>query len=214
MNTFSLEIRRRVLSFREEFRSNHPFPEPVKKTPNTYVKMEPGKGVKLGNFVDGAGTWSYTLQAEIELAHPEKVPCKLHVLEFTYVCTVQWIQAFINLNTNICSMHTNNNMRHICQIITSEQLDGGLIPASVLAQAAINSFLGSEEGFCYFSDTSVITPSEGQKLLLHSMYLSSEEVSLEEYCSPAPTNYRNYHTKEHWDFQTEERIHAPLNQQQ
>lgn len=105
-------------------------------------------------------------------------------------------------------------MRHICQIITSEQLDDGLIPASVLTQAAINSFLGSDEGFCYFSDTSLIIPSEGQKLLLHSMHLRSEEVSLEEHCSPAPTNYRNYHTKEQWDFQTEERIHSPLNQQQ
>lgn len=54
MNTFSLEIRKTV--FREEFCSNHPFPEPAKKPPNTYVKVEPGKGMKLDNFVDSAGT--------------------------------------------------------------------------------------------------------------------------------------------------------------
>lgn len=41
MNIFGLEMRKRFLSFRDEFWSNHPFPELGEKTPNAYVKMEP-----------------------------------------------------------------------------------------------------------------------------------------------------------------------------
>lgn len=56
-------------------------------------------------------------------------------------------------------------------------VDGDLIPASALTQAAISLFLG-EEGFCYLSNTSLIIPSEGQTLpfqVLHSMHPDSEE---------------------------------------
>lgn len=37
--------------------------------------------MKMGNFVDGAGTRNYTRQVEIELADLER-PCKLQVPKF------------------------------------------------------------------------------------------------------------------------------------
>lgn len=115
---------------------------------------------------------------------PRKSLANSWLLNLTYVCAAQWIQAFINLNTNICSMHTNNSIWHICWIVTHRASWWWFNP-NLCADPGSNRLISRlDEGFCYFSDTSLMIPSEGQKLLLHSMYLSPEEVSLEEHSAP------------------------------
>lgn len=146
---------------------------------------------------------------------PRKSLANSSFLNLTYVCTVQWIQALINLNINVCNMHTNNSIRSICQIIT-HRAAWWWLNSSLCADPESNKL-----SFCIGRGTTLLLllllwyfsliPSEGQKLLLHSKHLSSEEVSLKEHSAFLPIT-RAILLKSIDSFKP--RIHAPLNQQQ
>lgn len=139
---------------------------------------------------------------------PRKSLANSWFLNLTYVCAAQWIQAFINLNTNICSMHTNNSIWHICWIVTHRAAWWWFNP-NLCADPGSNRLIswigwGILLLLWYFSHDSFWRTEITATQYVPKLWGSESGGTL---CSPAPTNYRNYHTKQHWQFQTEERIY-------
>lgn len=66
---------------------------------------------------------------------PRKSLASSRFLNLIYVCTIQLIQAFVNLNPNNCIMHTKKSDTFVGSLCT-ELVDGDLIPAPALTQAA------------------------------------------------------------------------------